>query len=598
MTLARDGKAVARDGKALARDGKALARDGKALARDGKAVARDGKALARDGKALARDGKAVARDGKALARDGTERGPRRPTPGGVLRTPPDRGRRVETAWGELRSPRRSQRLVAGAPPFVRNAPAGLQMDPCGPFDEGRPMSNSINLAALGFGGIDTSSLVSSLVALQQQPIQQLQQQQANIQAASASISSFSSTLSALKSATVELSDPLTFGAMKATSSSSAVVSTASGDPQAGEWSVSVGALAQEQRTMSNGIASTSTALGLSGTLGISLGNGTSAQVTLKSTDTLEDVATAISSAGLRVQAGVMYDGSQYHLMISGQDTGASSAITFDESSLTASSGFSLGLATSTNTIQKAQDAQLTVGGVAITSGTNQVANAIPGVTLALTQGTTSPATVTIAGDSSALESQVQAFVTAYNNVVTSGHTTAGYGTQAASSALLQGDSAVRSSLDQLGQIVGEQVPGSSGAYTTLGSVGISLNTDGTLTLDSGTFSAALQADPASVQRLFVTDSSNGSTGIMGQLGSALDAITNPSSGALQAEVNGFQQRSTRLGTEISNGEQRSTQYQTQLQNEFSQMNTMLEQYKQISSSLNANNNNSNNNTAL
>jgi flagellar hook-associated protein 2 len=446
------------------------------------------------------------------------------------------------------------------------------------------MTNSINLAALGFGGIDTSSLVSSLVSLEQAPINQLTTQQEDVQSASASISSFSQTLSALKSASVTLSDPTTFQAMQATSSDSSVVATATGSPVAGQWSVSVQSVAQEQRTISNGTSSSSTALGLGGTLGISLGDGTSAQLTLTSTDTLEDVATKISSAGLGVQAAVMYDGSQYHLMVSGTKTGASEAITFDESGLS-NSGYSLGLSTSTNTIQQAQDAKLTVGGVPITSSTNLVTTAIPGVSLALTQPTTTPATVTIAGDSSSLVTQMQSFVTAYNDVVSAGHTTAGYGTQTASNTLLQSDGAINSSLDQLGQLVSEQVPGTTGAFTTLASVGVSLNTDGTLTFDSSTFSAAVQSDPSSVERLLVTDSSNGSAGVMGQLGSAIDALTDPGGGAIQAEINGFQQRNTQLGSEISDAQQRSSQYQTQLQNEFSQMNTQLAQYKTIMSSL-------------
>jgi flagellar hook-associated protein 2 len=285
-------------------------------------------------------------------------------------------------------------------------------------------------------------------------------------------------------------------------------------------------------------------------------------------------------------------------MVSGTKTGSSEAITFDESSLT-SSGYSLGLSTAANTIQQAQDARLSVGGVPVTSATNLVTSAIPGVSLAITQPTTSPATVTIAGDSSSLLTQVQSFVSAYNDVVSSGHTTAGYGSTAASNTLLQADGAIRSSLDQLGQLVSEQVPGTSGAYTTLGSVGISLNTDGTLSFDSSTFSAALQSDPSSVERLLVTDSSNGSTGVMGALGSAIDSLTDPAGGAIQAEINGFQTRSTQLGSEISDAQQRSSQYQTQLQNEFSQMNTQLAQYKTIMSSLdNGSSSSSNNNSGI
>jgi flagellar hook-associated protein 2 len=462
------------------------------------------------------------------------------------------------------------------------------------------MSNSVNLAALGFGGLDTSTLVSSLVAIEQEPITQLQQEQANVQSASSTISNFSNDLSALANAATALSDPTTFQAMSATSSDPSIVATASGNPAAGQWSVSVQSIAQEQRTLSNGTASADTALGLSGTLAVTMGNGQTANIAVSSTDTLQDVANAISSAGLPIQASVMYDGSQYHLLVSGTSTGASNSITYNESGLT-NTGYSLGLSTAKNTIQSATDAQLTVGGVPVTSATNQVTNAIPGVTLAVTQPTANAATVTIAGDSTAVQQQVQAFVNAYNQVIGDGHSDAGYGKTAAANTLLQGDQGIESTLDQIGQLVGEQVPGTSGAYTTLASVGITLNEDGTLSFNTGTFQAAMQADPSGVQRMFVTDASNGSTGIMSQFSNVINMLTDPSSGVLTAEAQGFNSRGTAIGQQITDGQQRVTQYQTQLQTEFSQMNAMLAQYKQMAQSLNESfnsNSNSSSNSVL
>ena len=356
--------------------------------------------------------------------------------------------------------------------------------------------------------------------------------------------------------------------------------------------MSVQSIAAAQRTLSNATSSSSTALGLSGTLNVTMGSGSPTAIQVSPTDTLSDIANEISSAGLRVQAAVQYDGSQYHLLVSGLDTGAANTISFDESGLTGSSGFSLGLSGANANIQTSADAKLTVGNVPITSSTNQVTDAIPGVTLAITQPTTQPATLTIAGDTSSLTTAVQSFVTAYNAMVQNGHSTAGYGKALASNTLLQGDQAVRSSLDQLSQLVAEQVPGSTGAYTTLGSVGISLNDDGTLSFDTSQFQSAMAADPTSVERLFVTDSSNGSTGVMGQMASTISALTDPTSGSIQAELNGFQTRETSMTSELSNMQLQITAYQTQLQNEFTQMNTQLAQYKQIAQSLNEQTNSS------
>jgi flagellar capping protein FliD len=75
------------------------------------------------------------------------------------------------------------------------------------------MTNAINLAALGMGGIDTTGLVNSLVSIEQQPLAQASTQDQNIQSAQTTLSSFSTTLSALKTAALALSDPASFSSM-------------------------------------------------------------------------------------------------------------------------------------------------------------------------------------------------------------------------------------------------------------------------------------------------------------------------------------------------------------------------------------------------
>ncbi len=452
------------------------------------------------------------------------------------------------------------------------------------------MANAVNLAALGLGGIDTTSLVSTLVSIEEQPMNQLTTQQQNIQSAQTTISSFSSAMSALSNAAQTLSDPSTFSAMSATSSDSSLVATASATAPAGQWSVSVSSIAQSQRTLSSGFASSTVPLGLSGNLGISIGGGATQNISISPTSSLSDISNEIASSGLRLQSSLMYDGSNYHLLVSGLDTGKDNAITFDESGMAGSQ--SLALSVASNTIQQAQNANLTVGGIAVTSATNQIANAIPGVTLAVTQPTTSPATIQVNASTTTMEQNVQAFVTAYNAVVSAGHADAGYGSQTASNPVLQGDQAIRSSLNQLGSLVGEAVPGASGAYATLGSVGVSLNTDGTLSLDTTALTSALAADPASVQRLFVTDSSNGSQGVMGAVTSMVELMTTGSSSPVQAELNGFSSRNTDLSNHIASMQLQATTYQNQLKNTFAKMNATLATYKTMAAQFNANSGNS------
>lgn len=449
----------------------------------------------------------------------------------------------------------------------------------------------INLSSLGFGGMDTSTLVSNLVAIESQPLTQAQNTQTQVQSAQSTISSFSTTLSALKSAADALSTSDAFGGMTATSSDNSIVASAGTGASAGQWSVSVSAIAQEQRTLSAGVASSTSALGISGTLAIAMGNGASTNITISATDTLSDIVGKLNNSKLGLHASIVNDGSQSHMLVTGLQTGAANTIKFDDSKLAGAS--TLGLSKKSSTLQTAQDAKVTVGGsngtagFTVTSASNQITGAIPGITIAVTKTTTTPSTISITTNPSSVQTNVQAFVTAYNNVISDGHTIAGYGTQAASNALLQNDQGVRSSLDQLGFLVGEAVPGTTGAYTTLASVGINLNQDGTLTLDSSKLSTALAADPASVERLFVTDSTSGATGVMSQFGSTIDSMTSSQKGgAIQADIDGFTQREQELTTQIASLQTQITAYQTNLQNSFTQMNNTMVKYKQVQQTLN------------
>jgi len=301
---------------------------------------------------------------------------------------------------------------------------------------------------------------------------------------------------------------------------------------------------------------------MTGTLGLTIGAST-IDVPVGSTDSLADVAAAITSSGAGVTASVVFDGTKYRLDVQGTQTGASSAISFSES------GFSLGLSDSTNTYQTAQDAKATIDGIAVTSSTNQISGAIPGVTLALTGTTTTPATVSVAADSSSLATKVATFVSAYNTVITSGHTDAGYGATAATNPLLAGDPGIESSLTQLSSLVASSVAGTDSTISTLGSAGITLNNDGTLTLNTSALATAVQSDPTGVEKLFVTSADQGMTGIMGSISDAIGVLaTNPDS-VLSGETSYFASRTTEITKQETAMQARIQAYQTQLQTAFS-----------------------------
>jgi flagellar hook-associated protein 2 len=427
------------------------------------------------------------------------------------------------------------------------------------------ITSSINLSSLGLGdGLDDSSLISQLVAIESAPLTTLQSQASSIASASSSISSFSSALNSLKAAAQTLADPTQYNSFSANSSAPSVVASTTTGAVAGSYNVTVSALAQAQTTFSDPQSSSASPLGISGILGLTVG-GSTVNVAIASGDSLADVAAAISSSGAPVSASVVYDGSQYRLDVQGTQTGSAGAITFDEA------GFSLGLSKPVNTYQAAQDAEASIDGINVSSPTNQVSGAIPGVTLALT-GTTpagSPATVSVSASDSSLATNIQTFISAYNSVVTAGHSDAGYGTASASNSLLAADDGIETSLTQLGDLVSSTVAGAGSTFNTLGSVGISINDDGTLSLNSSTLQQAVQSDPAGVEKLFVTAPGQGMTGVMGTISTTIDNLANNSGSVLQGETQMYLSRTTEMNTQETAMQARIAQYQTLLQSEFS-----------------------------
>jgi flagellar hook-associated protein 2 len=427
---------------------------------------------------------------------------------------------------------------------------------------------TITLSGLA-SNLDTQTILSSLMKIERIPLDQLNQQQSTTSQAKTSLSTFLSKVTAIRTAAASLSDPNGFRSLTATSSDSGVGASVGAGATPGSYSVQVMNLAHEQRTKSNTFASSTDPLGQSGSLTFAVGANGPVTVNVQSGDSLAAIADNINQSGARVSASVLYDGSQYRLMLRGLDTGAANAIAITES------GTTLGLASPANTYQSASDSLVKIDGIDVTRSTNVVSGAIPGVTLTLGKQMASAGTINVSSDPNALATKVQALVTAYNDAVSTGHQLAGYGTSKASNTLLQGDSSIRSTLDRLSQVLGSAVAGATGKYTSLSSVGLSSTSDGTLKLDTAKLSAAVAADPTAVARLFTTDSSIGATGAMGTLVSGIDGLTVGTTSLLGSRVGSLDKQAEKLADDALKLQARLDARQTALENQFVQLEMMM-----------------------
>jgi flagellar hook-associated protein 2 len=423
------------------------------------------------------------------------------------------------------------------------------------------MTGTISFGGVG-SGLDTESIVSGLVQASQGPINALKQQQTDKTSANTSLSAVGTLLGKLQTALEAVDETREVGSYAASSSSSSIVASANGSALPGSYQISVGGLASEQRTYSDAQASSTTALGASGQLGIAVG-GANANIDISATDTLENIASKINSSGLRVSASVINDGSQYRLQVRGLDTGAANAVTF--------SGTTLGLDKAANTRQAATDSQITVDGFTINRPTNQVQGAIPGVTLNLTSTTTSPTTVQIASDPQGLKDKLNSVVTAYNAVIDAVHSAAGFGTSQATVSALSGDSMLRSLTDRMSDAVRTLV--GTGQYNTMNSIGVSLDADGHMALDEGKLDQALQADPNAVANVIAGP--NNGDGAVDVLRDVVKAFDQSGTGLLATRETALTADLSDLGDRINTEQARLDDYATQLRAQFTALDTTM-----------------------
>lgn len=369
------------------------------------------------------------------------------------------------------------------------------------------------LSSAGIGsGLNVTSLVSQLMATQQQPLLNLQTQQATYQAEISAYGSLAGTLSTLQTDASNLSSTNLYSAYTATASTSGFfTSSANATASAGSYGLAITNLAQANKLASNThYASTSTTVG-SGTVTFQFGTTTAGSpptfspsatqgaqtLTIDSAhNSLAGISAAINSANVGVTASIANDGSGYRLVLTSNNSGAANSLKVSTTgSLSALSYDPTAGSNSMTQTVAGKDAMFTLDGMAMTSASNTVTNAIQGVSLTLTQPTTTPLTLTVAANTALIQSAVQSFVTDYNAAQASIKSLTAYNATTKTAAILTGDSTVMSVQTQLRAILNTPLSTAGGGLNNLADVGITFNKDGTLALNTATLGSVL-ADPS------------------------------------------------------------------------------------------------------
>ncbi|HEY1899809.1 MAG TPA: flagellar filament capping protein FliD [Steroidobacteraceae bacterium] len=440
------------------------------------------------------------------------------------------------------------------------------------------IASSSSAAAAGGSVIDVSSLVSQLVAATQAPQQALITTQT--QAVTTQISSLGtlkSALSTFQSSLSTLDSPTAFNTQAAVSSNPSVFSATIGaSAPVGTYNVTVSQLAQAQQLLSNPFTGDGTAAIGTGTLQLSLG-GTNFTVDVTSADdSLDGIAAAINAAGGNpgVTATVLQGTNGAQLLLSSTQTGAANTIQVSETdsgNALAALTYSSTAATNYTLQSKAQDASFSIAGVAATSPSNTVTSALSGVTLDLTGTTTTtgPVTLTVSTDTSTIESNISAFVSAYNTLVGTFSTLGGYDSSTGTAGPMMGNALLSGIQSQIQSALYSVVNTGSPTYNSLASIGITTNSDGTLSLNQNTLSTALSTNFSAVSSLF-----SGTNGVAANLNSQMTTAL-ASSGSIATDSQTLVTQENSLTQQTSTLNTQMAALSASLTQQYSALNTLL-----------------------
>jgi flagellar hook-associated protein 2 len=232
-----------------------------------------------------------------------------------------------------------------------------------------------------------------------------------------------------------------------------------------------------------------------------------------------------------------------------------------------------------------QDSQFTVNGGAVqTRNTNEVADAIGGVTLSFKSAGTS--TVTAALDDDAIVEKIQEFITAFNESLTK------IRSLTSATGALRSDGTLTSIEGFLRSTIFSQVTGLSGTYQSVLDIGLSTGdafestSAAQLTLDDEAFRTALRENRANVKGLF----SNGAgTGVGDVLFQYLEEATK-SAGFLneRSKANGTIDQQIRSNNDaIKRIEERLGVKERRLRQQFARLERISSQFQQQGGALNA-----------
>jgi flagellar hook-associated protein 2 len=437
-------------------------------------------------------------------------------------------------------------------------------------------TSSIGIDGL-VSGLDTTSLINKLMAVEANQQTLLKSRQSTASALSSTLQTLNTKVASLATAAKAASSADSWSVLKATSSATSVSAAASSTARPTTLTFTVDAVATTQSSLA---ALPADLPATSPTFTITHGDGTTSTVTAASgslpnvLDALNGSGTGLTATAVNVGTGAAPD---YRLQLTGATTGADGAF-----SISYQGGDGQPHDLDLTQVRAASSASITLfpGTAAqqvVTQGSNTFTGLATGLDVTVTAVEKDPVTVTTTRDSSNASKLASTLVANLNVVLSeladrtaSSTTTDSDGRTVVTPGVLSGDSTIRALRDAL-VAQGSSSPGG----LSPANAGIVLNKDGTFTFDADAFATSLAANPDQVQQL-VTSLASGVATVAQQ---ASDATT----GTITAAITSQDALVDDLGDRIADWDTRLADRRASLQTVYANLEVSLSNLQSQSS---------------
>ncbi|WAB81744.1 flagellar filament capping protein FliD [Microcella daejeonensis] len=429
-------------------------------------------------------------------------------------------------------------------------------------------------------GLDSASLIASLMQIEAIPRGQLQNSVTTARSQVSAWQTINSTLQTLGTRAASLGEAATTTPSRASSTLEGVTVSATAGAPAGSIDVRIDATAAAH----TGVTAASAGWG-AGPLALTIvdAQGASHEITAAS-GSAADVATALRDAGLGLAATAVSAGTDpvtgdplSRLQVQAGATGAAGAFSLyrgTAAEVAAGTAVDVLAEPGAAIVTTGRDARVTLWAGTAAEQTRTAAGStfddlLPGVSLEIAAGTTGTTTISITRDQAAISEAAAGLGTAIKGVldylssVTAVTTSTGStGSPTTRAGVLTGDSTARDVRNRVTEAVGRPVDGVSPS-----TIGLSFSATGAVEFDAERFAAALEDDPAGTLATVAA--------LSARVESAVETMSDRFDGLLTRRIEGQEQRITDLGSQIASWDRRLESRRATLERTYAALEVQL-----------------------